>query len=342
MPPKKGGTKRAAAAAADASAKKGRRTSEADVALRLGDELGEHTVVSLANIILAKIAEDCDGDAVNRMEVVKGYLCLFIALLTIAKMFNKILITGSTSSSSTKGSDDDDDDDDEDAARAAAPRPPSADFISALHDIANILIQLVQLIEINVFELLDTNTDFDFAANDAAGPQFALLKARVQAMSLKGKELLGRAASCVKQKDQRDEMLEIWIGFNEKLPIILMPPMLADEAQRSAAAAGGVMMHMTFVMVRNYFLSYKPESGARKHFFLDSRLSTHACLFSFSRRGRHRRAQQRNGEGGRHGTEEDDRRHRHAARREHPERFCCSVRAAREEDGKGGSPQQKD
>ena len=103
MPPKKGGTKRAAAAAADASAKKGRRTSEADVALRLGDELGEHTVVSLANIILAKIAEDCDGDAVDRMEVVKGYLCLFIALLTIAKMFNEILITGSTPSSSSKG-----------------------------------------------------------------------------------------------------------------------------------------------------------------------------------------------------------------------------------------------
>ena len=37
MPPKKGGTKRGADAAADASAKKGRRASEADVALRQGE-----------------------------------------------------------------------------------------------------------------------------------------------------------------------------------------------------------------------------------------------------------------------------------------------------------------
>ena len=59
---KKGGTKRGAEAVADASAKKGRRASEADVALRLGDELGEHTVVSLANIILLKIAADMEGD----------------------------------------------------------------------------------------------------------------------------------------------------------------------------------------------------------------------------------------------------------------------------------------
>ena len=58
MPGKKGGTKRGAEAVADASAKKGRRASEADVALRLGDELGEHTIVSLANIILLKIAAD--------------------------------------------------------------------------------------------------------------------------------------------------------------------------------------------------------------------------------------------------------------------------------------------
>ena len=43
----KGAKRRAADAAADASAKKGRRASEADVALRLGDELGEHTIVSL-------------------------------------------------------------------------------------------------------------------------------------------------------------------------------------------------------------------------------------------------------------------------------------------------------
>ena len=48
----KGAKRRAADAAADASAKKGRRASEADVALRLGDELGEHTIVSLANICL--------------------------------------------------------------------------------------------------------------------------------------------------------------------------------------------------------------------------------------------------------------------------------------------------
>ena len=45
--PKTKGTKRGAEAVADASAKKGRRASEADVALRLGDELGEHTIVSL-------------------------------------------------------------------------------------------------------------------------------------------------------------------------------------------------------------------------------------------------------------------------------------------------------
>ena len=67
--PKKGGTKRGAEAVADASAKKGRRASEADVALRLGDELGEHTIVSLANIILAEIAADQEGDVVDPMEV---------------------------------------------------------------------------------------------------------------------------------------------------------------------------------------------------------------------------------------------------------------------------------
>ena len=130
--PKKGGTKRGAEAVADASAKKGRRASEADVALRLGDELGEHTIVSLANIILLKIAADMEGDNIDRMAIVKNFLCLFVALLFIAKTFTENLITGSTSSSksspSSKGSEDDDDDDDEDAARAAAPRPPSADF----------------------------------------------------------------------------------------------------------------------------------------------------------------------------------------------------------------------
>ena len=150
--PKKGGTKRGAEAVADASAKKGRRASEADVALRLGDELGEHTVVSLANIILLKIAADLGcGDTIDHMAVVKNYLCLFVALCFIAKTFTENLITGSTSSSSSKGSeDDDDDDDDEDAARAAAPRPPSADFFCALHDIANILLALVSHIELNL------------------------------------------------------------------------------------------------------------------------------------------------------------------------------------------------
>ena len=99
MGPKKGGTKRGADAVADASAKKGRRASEADVALRLGDELGEHTVVSLANIILLKIAADMEGDDIDRMAVVKNFLCLFVALLFIAKTFMRDanLVTLSTS-----------------------------------------------------------------------------------------------------------------------------------------------------------------------------------------------------------------------------------------------------
>ena len=168
--PKKGGTKRGAEAVADASAKKGRRASEADVALRLGDELGEHTIVSLANIILLKIAADMEGDDIDHMAVVKNYLCLFVALLFIAKTFTENLITGThaSSKSSTKGSEDDDDDDsdDEDAARAAAPRPPSADFFCALHDIANILLALVQHIELNVFELLGTEVGFDFIVRE--------------------------------------------------------------------------------------------------------------------------------------------------------------------------------
>ena len=112
--PKKGGTKRGAEAVADASAKKGRRASEADVALRLGDELGEHRVVSLANIVLLKIAADMEGDNIDSMAIVKNYLCLFVALLFIAKTFTETLITGSPLSSSSKNSDDDDDDDDED------------------------------------------------------------------------------------------------------------------------------------------------------------------------------------------------------------------------------------
>ena len=97
----KGAKRRAADAAADASAKKGRRASEADVALRLGDELGEHTVVSLANIILLKIAADMEGDNIDRMAIVKNYLCLFVALLFVAKTFTETLITGSTSMAKT-------------------------------------------------------------------------------------------------------------------------------------------------------------------------------------------------------------------------------------------------
>ena len=85
MPPKKGGTKRGAEAVADASAKKGRRASEADVALRLGDELGEHTIVSLANIILVKIAADMEGDNIDRMAIVKNFLCLFVRRDTTAR-----------------------------------------------------------------------------------------------------------------------------------------------------------------------------------------------------------------------------------------------------------------
>ena len=163
--PKTKGTKRGAEAAADASAKKGRRASEADVALRLGDELGEHTIVSLANIILLKIAADLGcGDTIDHMAVVKNYLCLFVALLFIAKTFTENLITGthasSKSSPSSKGSEDEDDSDDEDAARAAAPRPPSADFFCALHDLASILLTPVQHLELNVFELLETHEGF--------------------------------------------------------------------------------------------------------------------------------------------------------------------------------------
>ena len=98
--PKTKGTKRGAEAAADASAKKGRRASEADVALRLGDELGEHTIVSLANIILLKIAADLGcGDTIDHMAVVKNYLCLFVALCFIAKTFTENLITGTHASS---------------------------------------------------------------------------------------------------------------------------------------------------------------------------------------------------------------------------------------------------
>ena len=195
---------------------------------------------------------------VDRMEIVKSYLCLFIALLTIAKMFNEILVKGSTSSSqkaeSESGSDD------EDAARAAAVRPPSADFYVALHHIANILLQLVQQIEVNVFQLLDSHPDFDVTSQRAAGAQFNLLKARVQAMGLKSKDLLGRAASCVKQTAHREEMIGMWKAFNKSLPPILMPAMLADEQQRTAASEGRVFLTMNDV--RNYFFSYKPESGA--------------------------------------------------------------------------------
>ena len=262
--PKTKGTKRGAEAAADASAKKGRRASEADVALRLGDELGEHTIVSLANIILLKIAADLGcGDTIDHMAVVKNYLCLFVALLFIAKTFTENLITGthasSKSSPSSKGSEDEDDSDDEDAARAAAPRPPSADFFCALHDLANILLALVSHIELNVFELLEHEEGFDFNARNAA-PQFAHLKARVQMMGLKSKDLLGRAASCVKQTAHREEMIGMWKAFNKSLPPILMPAMLADESQRVAASEGRVFLTMN--EVRNYFFSHKPESGA--------------------------------------------------------------------------------
>ena len=187
--PKTKGTKRGAEAVADASAKKGRRASEADVALRLGDELGEHTIVSLANIILLKIAADLGcGDTIDHMAVVKNYLCLFVALCFIAKTFTENLITGTHASSSSKGSedDDDDDDDDEDAARAAAPRPPSADFFCALHDLANILLTLVQHLELNVFELLETHEGFVLDARDAAGAQFALFTGIITPAGISG------------------------------------------------------------------------------------------------------------------------------------------------------------
>ena len=212
MPGKKGGTKRGAEAVADASAKKGRRASEADVALRLGDELGEHTIVSLANIILLKIAADLGcGDTIDHMAVVKNYLCLFVALLFVAKTFAETLITGSSSSPNSKAETEISSDDDEDAARAAAPRPASADFICALHDIANFLLQLVQHIELNVFELVESHECFDFNARNAAGPRFALLKARVQAMGLIDHEEQGpsRPQSVVLQAERaagRDDL----------------------------------------------------------------------------------------------------------------------------------------
>ena len=55
-------------------------------------------------------------------------------------------------------------------------------------------------------------------------------------------------------------MIGSWKAFNKSLPPILMPAMLADEQQRVAASEGRVFLTMN--EVRNYFFSYKPESGA--------------------------------------------------------------------------------
>ena len=135
MPRKAKEKKRERDEGAESAVKRRSRASEGDVAMKLGEELGEWTVVGLAGIIISKIQDD-NGEYAEPQKRAKAYLTLLRCLLCVARTLTHDIVTGESSGSknvASVASDASDEDTDEDAAAAAAaPRPPSADFYVSL------------------------------------------------------------------------------------------------------------------------------------------------------------------------------------------------------------------
>ena len=160
MPRKGKEKKRERDEGAESASKRRGRASEGDVAMKLGEELGEWTVVGLAGIIISKIQDD-NGEYAEPQKRAKAYLTLLLCLLCVARTLTHDIVTGESSGTSGKSvasvaSDEDEDTDEDAAAAAAAPRPPSADFYVHLFELAKVIITVVDYFEDSVYGLPDS------------------------------------------------------------------------------------------------------------------------------------------------------------------------------------------
>ena len=96
MPRKEKGKKRERDDGAESASKRRGRASEGDVAMKLGEELGEWTVVGLAGIIISKI-QDVNGEYAEPQKRAKAYLTLMLCLLCVARTLTHDIVTGESS-----------------------------------------------------------------------------------------------------------------------------------------------------------------------------------------------------------------------------------------------------
>ena len=175
MPRKGKEKKRERDEGAESAVKRRSRASEGDVAMKLGEELGEWTVVGLAGIIVSKIQDD-NGEFAEPQQRAKAYLTLLLCLLVVARTLTHDIVTGESSKNVASVASDasDEETDDDAAAAAAAPRPPSADFYVSLFELAKIIITVVDYFEDSVYGLPDSTFVLERAV-----PQYYGLKAAV-------------------------------------------------------------------------------------------------------------------------------------------------------------------
>ena len=96
MPRKGKEKKRERDEGAESASKRRGRASEGDVAMKLGEELGEWTVVGLAGIIVSKIQDD-NGEFAEPQQRAKAYLTLLLCLLVVARTLTHDIVTGESS-----------------------------------------------------------------------------------------------------------------------------------------------------------------------------------------------------------------------------------------------------
>ena len=101
MPRKGKEKKRERDEGAESASKRRGRASEGDVAMKLGDELGEWTVIGLAGIIISKIQDD-NGDYAEPQKRATAYLTLLLCLLCVARTLTHDIVTGESSGTSGK------------------------------------------------------------------------------------------------------------------------------------------------------------------------------------------------------------------------------------------------
>ena len=93
MPGKGKQKKRERDEGAESAVKRRSRASEGDVAMKLGEELGEWSVVGLAGIIISKI-QDVDGEFAEPQSRANAYLTLLLCLLVVASGLTESVVTG--------------------------------------------------------------------------------------------------------------------------------------------------------------------------------------------------------------------------------------------------------